>query len=74
MSLALSAHNGQLAHLAHLESVATLPGVQEALAKSPTLPPLAAADAPSLKSTATFVGTLLTAASALAWLVLPRIL
>lgn len=61
-------------HAARLEAVATLPGVQEALAKSPTIPPLAGADAPSLSATATFVGTLLTAAGALAWLVLPRVL
>lgn len=51
-----------------------LSDVQAALAKSPTLPPLPAPDAPSLASTATFVGSLLTAAGAMAWLLLPRVL
>ena len=59
---------------ASLEAAQTLPGLHEALGRSPTLPPLPASDAPSLKTTATFVGTLLTAASALAWLVLPQVL
>lgn len=57
-----------------LEAAQVLPGVQAALAKSPTLPPVAAADAPSLRTTATLVGTLLTTAGAFAWLILPRVL
>ena len=61
-------------HVAQPGPFMILPSLQDALAKSPTLPPLAAPDAPSLKQTAAFVGTLLTAGSALAWLILPRVL
>ena len=59
--------------LHQLQAVRTLPGIEEALSRCPTLPPLAAPDAPSLKTTAAFVGSLLSCPSVLAWFLLPRV-
>jgi hypothetical protein len=52
----------------------TLPGVQEALLRSPTVPPALDASAPGLARAARFVSVLLGSATAFAWLVLPQVL
>lgn len=50
-----------------------IPGLREALLRSPTVPPVADASAPAIASAARFVVTLLATATAFAWLVLPSV-
>ena len=50
-----------------------IPGLREALLRSPTVPPVADATAPAMASAARFVVTLLGTATAFAWLVLPSV-
>lgn len=57
---------------AQLRRVTTAPP-EEALQRSPTQPPLADADAPSLTATVCFVAGLLAASGVVAWLTAPFI-
>jgi len=51
-----------------------IPGLHEALLRSPTVPPVTDASAPAMASATRFVATLLATATALAWLVLPSVM
>ena len=57
---------------ATLES--NIPGLREALLRSPTVPPIADASVPAMANATRFVVTLLAGATAFAWLVLPSVM